>query len=236
MIGIARPLLDWAADTRQREEQLNASPWPPMGDPSAQEFRVRDPWVMMLRANLRIVPMLVIFYTIMVALASLPFGGKLLPGMAIGLVPTALLVLRVYLKGRRGFMSTVLRMSPAGVEWWDAYGFHVRLRWDRVVRVGEVHTAMTKPGARVGVSGGVKLSVRAWENSGLIGWGKQRVPDKAPAWVKDMLARAPRDPATGAPEVAIPLSGLDDTWTMGPMGDWVRRYRPDLLPAVPHLR
>ncbi len=191
--------------------------------------------MMMLRANLRIVPLLVIFYAIMVALGSLPFGGRLLPGMAIGLVPTAFLVLSVYRKARRGFLSTVLRMSPAGVEWWDGYGFHVRLRWDRIVRVGEVRTAMTKPGARVGVAGGARIGVRAWSNSGLIGWGEQRIPATAPGWVRELLDRAPRDPRTNATEVAIPLAGLDDTWTVGPMGDWVRRYRPDLLPSMPNL-
>lgn len=213
---------------------MNTVPWPPRGDPSAQEFRVRDPWLMMVRANLRILPLLVVFYAIMVALGSLPFGGHLLPGLAVGLVPTALLVLRVYLTARRGFLSTVLRMSPAGVELWDAHGFHVRLRWDRIVRVGDVQTAMTKPGARVGVAGGVRVTVPAWHNSGLIGWGEQQVPERAPKWVKDLLSRAPREPGTGALEVVIPLSGLDDTWTAGAMGTWVRRYRPDLLPAFPN--
>jgi hypothetical protein len=82
-------------------------------------------------------------------------------------------VLRLYSKARRGFLSTVLRMSPAGVEWWDGYGFHVRLRWDRIVLVGEVQTAMTKPGARVGVSGGVRLTVRALEVTPY--WLAQRV-------------------------------------------------------------
>jgi hypothetical protein len=214
---------------------VNPPSWPPPGDPSAQEFRVRDPWVMLLRANLRILPLLVVFYAIMVALGSLPFGGRLLPGLAVGLVPTALLVLRVYAKARRGFLSTVLRMSPAGVEWWDGYGFHVRLPWDRITRIGDVQTAVTKPGARVGVAGGARLTVPAWHNSGLIGWGEQHTPARAPGWVKDLLARAPRDPRTGAPEVAIPLGGLDDRWTVGGMGDWVRRYRPDLLPPVPNL-
>lgn len=214
---------------------MNAPAWPSRGDPSAQEFRLRDPWTTMLRANARIVPMLVVFYAIMVALSSLPFGGRLPPGLLLGLVPTGLLVLRVYLNARRGLLSTVLRMSPAGVEWWDSYGFHVRLRWDRITRVDEVQTSMTRPGARVGVPGGVRMSVRPWRNSGLVGWGEQEIPDKAPGWVKDLLARAPRDPRTGAPEVAIPLSGLDATWTIGPIGDWVRRYRPDLLPAMPDL-
>jgi hypothetical protein len=214
---------------------VNTPSWPPRGDPSAQEFRVRDPWLMMARANLRIVPLLVIFYAIMVALGSLPFGGRLLPGLAVGLVPTVLLALRVYSKARRGFLSTVLRMSPAGVEWWDGYGFHVRLPWNRITRVGDVQTAVTKPGARVGVAGGVRLTVRAWHNSGLIGWGEQQTPARAPKWVQDLLAQAPREPNTGAPEVAIPLGGLDDRWTVGAMGDWVRRYRPDLLPPVPNL-
>lgn len=215
------------------EDQVNGQPWPPVGDCLAQEFRVRNPWVMMLRANLRFVPLLVVFYAIMIALGSLPFGGRTLPGMVIGLVPTAFLVLRLYFKARRGILSTVLRMSPAGVEWWDNYGFHVRLRWERIVRIGEVHTEMTKPGARVGMPGGTQLTVEAWRNSGLIGWGEQQqIPEKAPKWIKGLLARAPRDPDTGAPQVAIPLGGIDDRWMEGPISDWVRRYRPDLLPPV----
>jgi hypothetical protein len=212
---------------------VNTPEWPPPGDPSAQQFRVRDPWSMVARANLRILPLLVIFYAIMVALGSLPFGGRLLPGLVVGLAPTALLVLRVYRRARRGFLSTVLRMSPAGVEWWDGYGFHVRLPWGRIVRVGDIQTAMTRPGARVGVAGGVRLTVRAWHNTGLVGWGEQRTPQRAPGWVKQLLAGAPRDPVTGAPEVAIPLGALDERWTAGAMGDWVRRYRPDLLPPPP---
>ena len=211
---------------------MNPVGWPPPGDPSAQEFRVVNPWSMVVRANLRILPLLLVFYAIMVALGSLPFGGRLLPGLAIGLVPTALLALRIYLTARRGFLSTVLRMSPEGVEWRDGYGFHVRLRWDRVVRVGDVQTPMTRPGARVGVAGGIRLTVQAWHNSGLIGWGEQQLPQRAPGWVRQLLARAPRDPVTGAPEVAIPLGALDERWTAGAMGDWVRRYRPDLLPAA----
>ncbi|PTM56826.1 hypothetical protein [Desmospora activa] len=215
------------------DDQVNRQPWPLAGDPSAQEFRVRNPWVMMLRANLGFVPLLVVFYAIMIALGSLPFGGRLFPGMAMGLVPTAFLVYRLYLKSRHGFLSTVLRMSPAGVEWWDDYGFHVRLRWERIVRIGEVHTEMTKPGASVGTPSGTQLTVQPWRNSGLIGWGEQQqIPENTPKWVKDLLARAPRDPDTGAPEVAIPLAGLDDRWMEGPMGDWVRRYRPDLFSTV----
>jgi hypothetical protein len=124
-------------------------------------------------------------------------------------------------------------MSPAGVEWWDGYGFHVRLYWGRIARVGDVQTVVTRPGARVGVAGGVRLTVRAWHNTGLIGWGEQQIPERIPGWVKQLLARAPRDPVTDAPEVAIPLGALDERWMVGAMGDWVRRYRPDLLSAPP---
>lgn len=190
---------------------------------------------MLLRSNLRVLPLLVVFYAIMVALGSLPFGGSLLPGLAVAVVPTGLLVWNMYRKARRGFLSTVVRMSPTGVEWRDGYGFHVRLRWEAVERVGEIRTAMTRPGARVGVAGGVRMTVRSWANSGLIGWGEQRTPQNAPSWVKDLLSRAPRDPRSGASQVTIPLGGIDSSWTLGPMGGWVRRYRPDLLSDIPYL-
>lgn len=187
---------------------MSSPPWPPAGDRSAQEFRVRDPWAMMLRANLRFLPLLVILFFIMTALGSLPFGGRLLPGLAVGAVVTAVMVLRLYAKGRRGFLSTVLRMSPAGVEWWDGHGFHVRLRWDQITRVGEVHTAMTKPGARVGVSGDVQLTVRAWENTGLIGWASSVCLSRS------RLDQARARPGSAPPAYrrargGIPLGGLD---------------------------
>lgn len=208
---------------------MNMPQWPSAGDPTAQEFRIRDPWSTVARVNAKFVPLLVIFFFIMTALGSLPFGGKLLPGMVVGAVATVPLVLKIYLTARRGLLSTVVRMSPAGVEWWDGYGFHVRLPWQQVTRVDVVHTAMTKPGARVGVPGGVQLTVRPVRNSGLIGWGSQQIPDRAPQWVKGVLANVPRDPRTGAAEVAIPLSGIDAAWMTGAMGDWVRRFRPDLF-------
>lgn len=47
--------------------------------------------------------------------------------------------------------------------------------------------------------------------------------------MRERLARVPVDPATGRPEVTIPLGELDPQWQRGPMGDWVRHYRADLI-------
>ncbi|MFI9592241.1 hypothetical protein [Nonomuraea sp. NPDC052265] len=45
----------------------------------------------------------------------------------------------------------------------------------------------------------------------------------------DVVDTQPADPVTGRPEVAIPLGEIDPLWERGPMGDWVRRLRPDLM-------
>ncbi|GAA3108293.1 hypothetical protein GCM10020001_027920 [Nonomuraea salmonea] len=71
--------------------------------------------------------------------------------------------------------------------------------------------------------------MQALRSVGLIGWGERAVPPRIPAWMRDRLARVPVDPATGRPEVTIPLGEFDPVWQRGPMGDWVRRYRPDLM-------
>ncbi|GAA2873990.1 hypothetical protein GCM10020220_074180 [Nonomuraea rubra] len=55
------------------------------------------------------------------------------------------------------------------------------------------------------------------------------MPPRIPGWMRERLARVPVDPATGRPEVTIPLGELDPQWQRGPMGDWVRHYRADLI-------
>lgn len=202
---------------------------------TSEEFRVVNPGVLFARTFLPFVPVLVLLFFVMTALGSIPFGGGLLPGMGIGVLGTAVAVLALYRKARRGVLGTVIRMSPDGVELTDGYGFRISMRWPDIGAVGEVHSATVRPGAAVGRT--VRIPVRGTlVNSGLIGWGRRQIPPNAPAWMTRMLDAVPRDPQTGATQVAIPLGGLDPAWRIGRMGDWVRNYRPDLLPPLSGIR
>jgi hypothetical protein len=203
-------------------------------DQETEEFRVVSPGALFARTFLPFVPVLVLLFFVMTALGSIPLGGRLLPGVGIGLLATAVAVLALYRKARRGVLGTVVRMSADGVELADGYGFRISMRWADVTAVGEVHSATVRPGAAVGRT--VRIPVRGTlVNSGLIGWGRREVPPNAPAWMTRMLEAVPLDPQTGATQIAIPLGGLDPAWRIGHMGDWVRSYRPDLLPPVPGI-
>jgi hypothetical protein len=126
------------------------------------------------------------------------------------------LVAEQYRKFLRMKQATLVRFSEYGVELIDTRGYCVRLRWRDMTRVGWVQTQLDSGEGS------------DW-NIGLSGWGERTFPANAPDRTREWLAQAPVNPADGRPEVAIPLGGIDPNWTSGPMGQWVRTYRPDLL-------
>lgn len=183
------------------------------------------------RMVLPFVLVLLFFFAIMLVLGSIfaGVGG----GIAIAAVATGALVGILYGKFRRMKEGTLVRFSEYGVELSDALGFRVRLGWRDITRLGQVDTRMAAPD-KFGSEDGVQVSVGSMKSLGVIGWGDRMIPPKAPGWMRENLDRQPRNPADGRPEVAIPLGGIDPNWTHGPMGQWVRLYRPDLLgPAQP---
>ncbi|MFC4112373.1 hypothetical protein [Nonomuraea zeae] len=149
-------------------------------------------------------------------------------GILTGALATAAMLAVLAVKHRRLVSGTVVRFSADGVELTDSYGFRVRLRWPDITRIDVVNTRLANP-RRLGRPGGVRVRVQALPSAGLVGWGERTVPPRIPGWMRERLARAPVDPATGRPEVAIPLGEFDALWERGPMGAWVRRHRPDLM-------
>lgn len=171
--------------------------------------------------------MIVFFAVIMLLLGSV-LGGMLV-GIIAAIVGALALVGVLFAKFKRMQNNTVLRFSEYGVELVDTVlGFHVRLPWPGVTRIGHVNTQMANPKS-IGADGGVSVSVGAHQSEGLIGWGDRTVPSSAPAWVRANLAATRVNPADGRPEVAITLSGIDPTWRQGVIGRWVGQYRPDLM-------
>ncbi|MFI6739685.1 hypothetical protein ACIBI9_42755 [Nonomuraea sp. NPDC050451] len=168
-----------------------------------------------------------LFFAVCLLLGAI-FTGSTPLGAAIGALATAALLAVLVAKHRRLTTGTVVRFSADGVELADSYGFRVRLRWPDITRIDVVDTQLAGP-RRFGRPGGVRVRVEPLRSVGLVGWGERTVPPRVPGWMRERLTRAPMDPVTGRPEVAIPLGEFDPLWEGGAMGDWVRRHRPDLM-------
>ncbi|MEO3800969.1 hypothetical protein [Nonomuraea sp. B1E8] len=171
--------------------------------------------------------LLVLFFVVILLLGAI-FTGSTLLGIAIGALATGGLLAVLAAKHRRMSSGTVVRFTADGVELTDSLGFRVHLRWAGITRIDVVDTQLANP-RRVGRPGGVRVRAQALRSVGLIGWGERTVPPRIPGWMRDRLSRVPVDPATGRPEVTIPLGEFDTLWQRGRMGDWVRHYRPDLM-------
>ncbi|MEV0312213.1 hypothetical protein [Nonomuraea fuscirosea] len=170
---------------------------------------------------------LVLFFAVCLLLGAILTNDTAL-GVVIGALATGVLVAVLAGKHRRLTTGTVVRFSADGVELTDSHGFRVRLRWPDITRVGVVDTQPADPRV-IGRPGSARARVRPLRSTGLIGWGERTVPSRVPRWMRARLAAVPVDPATGRPEVAIPLGEFDPRWERGPMGDWVRRHRADLV-------
>jgi hypothetical protein len=177
------------------------------------------------------VVVLVFFFVIMLLLGSI-IGDGLAVGIPVAVGATAGLVAVLYKKFRRMSEGTVVRFSEHGVELSDQLGFRVRLAWTDMTRLGEVDTRMASPRS-IGHGAGARARVGVMKSLGLIGWGERVTPRRIPGWMRQSLAAQPVNPADGRPEVSIPLGGMDPNWPNGPMGQWVRSYRPDLLATQP---
>ncbi|TDD26422.1 hypothetical protein [Nonomuraea diastatica] len=170
---------------------------------------------------------LVLFFVVILLLGAI-FTGSTLLGIAIGALGTGALFAVLAAKHRRVSSGTVVRFTAEGVELTDSLGFRVHLRWPDITRIDVVDTQLANPRS-VGRPGGVRVRAPALRSVGLIGWGERMVPPQIPGWMRDRLSRVPVDPATGRPEVTIPLGEFDALWQRGRMGDWVRHHRPDLM-------
>ncbi len=183
------------------------------------------------RVALPYVFVLVFFFAIMLLLGSI-FAG-LWGGIGIAIVATGALVGVLFAKFRKMATGTVVRFSEYGVELSDQLGFRIRLLWPDITRIGQVDTRMS--GAdKIGEDGGVQVGVGSIKSQGVIGWGERITPPNIPGWMREQLAAVPRNPVDGRPEVAIPLGGIDPNWARGAMGEWIRRYRPDLFGRQPY--
>lgn len=174
------------------------------------------------------IAMLAFFFVVMLLLGS-ALTGTLGGGIAIGAGATLVMSGVLYLKFKRAESGALLRFTPYGVEHIEGNGLHVRLAWPDVVQIGQVQTQMANP-KQVSGGGAVAVGVGSLKSVGIIGWGDRTMPAKAPDWLCQQMAAQPRHPVDGRPMVAIPVGQFDPQWLNGAMGEWVRRFRPDVLP------
>ncbi|WP_433516106.1 hypothetical protein ACQP2T_11330 [Nonomuraea sp. CA-143628] len=189
------------------------------------EFRMRPESFLAFLAPL-LAP-LVLFFPVCLLLGAFVTGSAA-AGVLIGALGVGALIGVLAIKHRRMVAGTVVRFSPQGVELADAHGFRLRLAWARMERIDVVESRMASP-RPIGGLGGVRVRAGALWSVGLIGWGERDVPPRIPQWMRAQLAAVPVDPETGLQWLGIPLGAVDPLWERGPMGDWVRRHRPDLL-------
>jgi hypothetical protein len=128
-----------------------------------------------------------------------------------------------------------LRLSPTGVEFLRRDGKHVRMRWPDVkgvVAINRKTNVVIAPwgAGRAAAQAGAEMFAAANSGPGITGRGEvlghaevARQAQAGPAWV----------PLAEPVEVNMNLVLIDRNWMTGRIGDWFRRYRPDLLPPRP---
>lgn len=204
-----------------------------MGDPNQmqlpREFRMSGSFGRVVRSYAFV---LVSFFAL-VLVVSASFAGWW-GGIAIAAAAVGAVVARVFSKFRAMRTGTVVRFSEQGVELSDQVGFRVRLLWPDIVRIGEVETRLSAPPRNRRLFRDVQVRDGVLTAPGVVGWGERITPPNLPDWMRERLASVPVNPADGRREVTIPLGEIDPNWVRGPMGEWVRRYRPDLFGRQPY--
>ncbi|MEU4234035.1 hypothetical protein AB0F17_58015 [Nonomuraea sp. NPDC026600] len=162
-------------------------------------------------------------------LRSIPGSDAEVGFMAAG---AAMIAMGVRLARYRHLAAdTVVRFSAQGVEMEDAYGSRVRLAWRHIEGIDVVDSRVPSPRTVIRADG-THIRTGTRKCVGVVGWGEYEISPRAPGWLISHLDRLPVDPVTGLPRLSIPLGVVDPLWEHGPMGDRVRRHRPDLpLPA-----
>ncbi|GAA5185181.1 hypothetical protein GCM10023322_28320 [Rugosimonospora acidiphila] len=162
--------------------------------------------------------------------------GYVIGGPVVSVVlPVAVVAALVALSRYRSW-SQVVRLSEYGVELLRRNGGVTRMRWSDVERIAVVaqrgRSVLAPYGVgRAAAAGSMAAFVAANTGPGLLGRAEhltrseaERQRGQGPAWQPSGRELEP---------LAVRLVVIDRNWITGPIGDWVRLYRPDLLPPVP---
>lgn len=198
-------------------------------DGQPEEFR--PGWAQTWSTNLRPTLPLNILLLLLCWVLGYIFGGTVgsvvLPVVVVG----GLVAWARYASWAQG-----VRVSAYGVEFLNRNGSTVRMRWDDIERIAILATR--GPGFAVAPTAVARGVMRASSAAvadantgpGLVGLGERLTAAEAkgqwaqgPAWV----------PVRPTVQMLLRLTQVDRNWQQGSIGDWMRRYRPDLLPPLP---
>ena len=177
------------------------------------------------QAMLPMIPLLVLLGAVLLLLGSL---GGLIVGIIVAVVGTGGAVAFLLVKLSRTAGANVLQILPSGVRWDSGGGIVHNVGWQDFTGIGVVNTQLTP--RRTLHAGGVphQTSV-SMTHHGLHGWSMVQLPPRVPQVMRQAMANMPVDQASGKRMIGIPVALFDPNWVNGPIGGWVRRYRPDLF-------
>lgn len=193
------------------------------GGTSQAEFRMAGGTK--TRALVPMVFLLALFAVVLLLLGSL---GGLLVGILVSVVGTVAAVGYLVLKLNRTVSENVLRFDGSGIRWDSGGGVIHALAWSDLTGVGPVNVQLT-PRRLLRVGQVPQYAEVSMADHGLHGWSTVTLPFRVPAVMRQALRRMPVDEATGKRHIGIPLVSFDPNWSQGPIGAWIRSYRPDLL-------
>ncbi|TWD83770.1 hypothetical protein FB561_4939 [Kribbella amoyensis] len=174
-------------------------------------------------------PMVLLLVLLAVVLLLLGSLGGLLVGILVSVLGTGLALAYLLVKLRRTVAANVLRLDGYGIHWEAGGGVVHQLAWPDLTGIGPVNVQLT-PRRRLHV-GPVPRSYQAsMTDHGLHGWSMVTLPAQVPAVMRQALTAMPVDQASGKRHIGVPLASFDPSWPQGPIGAWIRAYRPDLLP------
>lgn len=204
--------------------------WPRAGDPGVEAFR--PPRQVALRLYAGWIPILVPQFAVWTLLTALvPQFAGVHPPIAVdfGVGALSAVASAVFLWGKfkKGAMSTVLLVSPAGIETSDDLGFVNRIAWPDMAKVGRV--VAIAEGKTIKGGGDKTFTRKQLKDMGVIGWGVRVVPPiKLPEQMRVSLSKLPYDPVTAKHYISIPLSVIEKDWVEGRIAQLIQHYRPDL--------
>ncbi|GAA1113761.1 hypothetical protein [Nocardiopsis composta] len=207
-------------------------PFPPAEDPLTTVLR--PPGSSFAPFVLKLLPLLGLFFVVMLLLGSILFetlapGRGVTGGVAVGAVSSLALISIPLSKAVKAARGTMVLVSPVGVELRDPHGFEVRLRWGNVIGVGSVDTRLTASSPLNGP--GPRPRPARLSGQGLRGWGERVVSPRAPLWMRQHLAQQPRDPRTGLELLGLAFAAAGPEGPANPLLAQARHHRPDLFPA-----
>lgn len=204
--------------------------WPKEGDPGVEAFR--PPKQVAIRLYIGWIPILVPQFAVWTLLTALvpQFVGVHPPvvvDFGVGALSFVVSAVFLWTKFKKGALSTVLLVSPVGIETVDNLGFLNRIAWPDMAKVGQV--IAIAEGKTIKGGGDKTFAQKQLKDMGVIGWGVRKVPAiKLPEQMRVSLSKLPYDPVTAKHYISIPLSVIEKDWLDGRIAQLIQYYRPDL--------